>query len=164
MSKKAVSLIEKYVEEIKNQVDLPFSDVHAFKTHNDNHSLGRCQRVSFFNGEHTKYIISLNKKMLNCSEQDIKNTLLHELIHTIDGCFNHGDRFKYYAEKVNQKYGYHIARANSVKGFKEQIKYRYIVKCTKCGISKKYLKKSDVVKYPSLYRCPCGGHLESIEL
>lgn len=164
MSKKAVSLIEKYVEEIKNQVDLPFSDICAFKTHNDSYSLGRCQRVSFFNGEHIKYIISLNNKMLKCSEQDIKNTLLHELIHTIDGCFNHGDRFKYYAEKVNQKYGYHIARTNSVKGFKEQIKYKYAIKCTQCGKTQKFIKKSNVVKYPSLYICKCGGKLESIAL
>ena len=164
MSKKVVSLIEKYIEEIKNQVDLPFNKIHAVTTHNDNHSLGRCKRVSFFNGEHIKYIISLNKKMLNCSEHDIKNTLLHELIHTIDGCFNHGDRFKYYAEEVNQKYGYHVARTSNVEKFKEQIKYKYAIKCTTCGKTQKFVKKAKSVKYPCLYKCICGGHFIAMEL
>lgn len=48
-------------------------------------------------------------------EKIIQMTIVHELLHTCEGCFNHGAKWKYYAEVMNNKYGYQITRIYSHK-------------------------------------------------
>ena len=38
----------------------------------------------------------------------LKNFLMHELIHTIPGCFNHGKNWKKYIIDLNEKHGFRI--------------------------------------------------------
>ncbi len=40
----------------------------------------------------------------------IKNTIMHELIHCMPYCNNHGAEFKKYARYINEKLGYNISR------------------------------------------------------
>lgn len=42
------------------------------------------------------------------TDSDIKDTLYHEVIHCIPGCFNHGTDFKVVAALVNAKFGTHV--------------------------------------------------------
>lgn len=42
------------------------------------------------------------------SDSDIKDTLYHEIIHCIPGCFNHGKSFKIAALRVNAAYGTNV--------------------------------------------------------
>lgn len=43
----------------------------------------------------------------------LKDTIIHELLHTCPGCANHGAQWKALADKVNRAYGYNIRRLAS---------------------------------------------------
>lgn len=60
---------------------------------------------SYKNG---KYIISINKHILGSDTMVLEEIILHELIHTINGCFNHSPKFKKYCEILNKEYGYNL--------------------------------------------------------
>lgn len=51
--------------------------------------------------------ISISTQECN-TEEDIRNTLYHEVIHCAPGCFNHGKPFKALSAKVNAKYGTNV--------------------------------------------------------
>lgn len=102
----------------------------------------------------------------------LKNTLIHEILHTCEGCHNHGKLWKSYADKMNALYGYHISRlANQEeitacmeagtykpKPRRAQEPTRYIIECMGCGQTIKRSRESDFVRFPSMYRCGiCGG-------
>ena len=48
--------------------------------------------------------------VMELNEDIIKNTIMHELIHCMPGCSNHGEYFKKYDYYVNAKLGYDISR------------------------------------------------------
>jgi predicted SprT family Zn-dependent metalloprotease len=97
-------------------------------------ALGRCRRINkktyilefsstYFNSEH----ITVEEKL---------HTVYHELIHTIDGCFNHGDNFK--------RVGRMIERSTGIKGVGERVNtssskeykqatYKYKISCNGCN-------------------------------
>lgn len=95
-------------------------------------------------------------------EQKAKNKLLstvvHELIHTIPGCMNHGKLFKEYAARVNSKYPFlSIQRCTSMASYgvqKPVKKYSYIAKCSICNREWKYVRKPRIYNYISLCKCP----------
>lgn len=49
----------------------------------------------------------------NANAKACLNTLLHELLHTVPGCFNHGKLWKLYANKLNKKYNLRITRCTT---------------------------------------------------
>lgn len=161
-NQRATDLLLELKRQFRGILDFSDNTLNEVKLINNNTSLGMCRKYSF--GDSTYYNIYLNKKMLKCDDKQIKNTLLHELIHTIDGCFNHGDNFKKQAEIVNKLYGYNIQRSSSCQEFKNQLNFKYEVCCTNCGAKNKYFKKTNIVKYPNLYRCACGGELKVKQL
>ncbi len=117
---------------------------------------GRCS----FKGQ--EYQIELSSRLLDAPERSCRQTIAHELIHTCPDCMNHGNRFRYYAEKMNQKYGYHISRANSPEemGVEDNRKdARYIVECRQCGKQILRTRRSALTDHPSRYQCTCGGSL-----
>lgn len=50
-----------------------------------------------------KFYINISSRLLDESISDfpVKNTLMHEILHTMPNCFNHGDEWSELAEKVN---------------------------------------------------------------
>lgn len=101
----------------------------------------------------------------------LKNTIIHEVLHTCKGCQNHGKTWKYYAEKVNKAYGYNIKRCSTSeeKGIEfderksdaKRIKHSF--ECMKCGQIISRARESKFTKYYSHYRCGiCGGNFEKI--
>ena len=107
----------------------------------------------------------------------MKNTIIHELLHTCKGCMKHTGEWKQLAEKVNRYYGYNIKRCDSAdeKGISEEQKekiqkertatrkVKYIFKCTCCGQKVERCRESKFTKYPELYRCAvCHGKFERI--
>jgi predicted SprT family Zn-dependent metalloprotease len=88
-----------------------------------------------------KYHIEISPWVLELNEDIIKNTVIHEMIHCMPECDNHGEIFKYYANIVNTKLGYNISRVgnktvdyeNSNKENIEEIVYNYKIVCQKCG-------------------------------
>ena len=94
--------------------------------------------------------------MLELEDNIIKNTIIHELIHCIPYCNNHGIEFKKYAKLINNKYGYDISRVGDKKKdyeksnleYSEGQKYNYRVVCKGCKqefyrqrINKNFAKK-----------------------
>ena len=118
-----------------------------------------------------KHDIEISKWVLDLNDDIIKNTIMHELIHCLPYCNNHGKEFKKYAEYINQKLGYKIQRLgnkekdyenSNIKFEDKEITYKYKIKCKNCGLIfyRQRLKKNFIRDY----RCgKCKGRLELIE-
>lgn len=99
----------------------------------------------------------------------LKSTVMHELLHTCDGAFNHGKTWQRLADKVNTKYGYNIKRCTDAneKGIGEFVneinKPKYVFVCEDCGQEVKRFRESKFTKNYSLYRCGrCQGKFKRI--
>lgn len=78
------------------------------------------------------------------SDKDIKNTIMHELLHCYKECKGHDYMWQKYAGICNKKLGYHITRLANVKEmcnnnginaeeYIEMKGYKYEITCKKCG-------------------------------
>ena len=114
-----------------------------------------------------KHHIEISKWVMDLDEGIIKNTIIHELIHCLPNCNDHGDTFKKYSKYINSNLGYSISRLGNKEedykksnlDYKEENKYKYKIVCQKCGqeIYRQRLNK----KLLSRYRCgKCNGRLE----
>lgn len=90
-------------------------------------SLGRCRKFGV-----DMFQIQISKYLLKCDKELIKNTIYHELIHSIPKCFNHGYNFCYYANMINKMLGANVVIKNRDKQFGEQLQYKYKITCKKC--------------------------------
>jgi len=120
----------------------------------------RIIRIEKFNKHH----IEISKWVLDLEDKIIKNTIMHELIHCIPYCNNHGTEFKKYANMINLKYNYNISRVGDKKKdfeksnieFKETEKYNYKITCKGCKqvFYRQRLNKNFTKKYIC---AKCGG-------
>lgn len=113
------------------------------------------------------YLIDISAVLLDekNDEQGLKNTIIHELLHSCKGCMNHGKNWKYLAQKVNDAYGYNIKRVTSYeeKGVLEETKpvANHKVICLGCGCVYTRIKASKLITNTSRYRCGyCHGELK----
>ena len=128
--------------------------------------LGQCKVVST-----NTFDINISEAILqdNVDDQIALNTIMHELLHTVKGCFNHGSKWKMCADLVNTKLPqYNIKRVatrsetNLLTERKPPV-YKYTLRCIKCGQEIKRQKESKVIKNYKRYRCgKCGGKFEKI--
>jgi len=111
-----------------------------------------------------KHHIEISPWIMDLDENIIKNTILHELIHCLPNCNNHGDMFKKYANYINDKLGYNISRVGNKKEdyiksnleYKEKESYNYHIKCINCG--QEFFRKRLNRNFTRKYRCAkCGG-------
>ena len=105
------------------------------------------------------------------SDKATKDTIMHEILHTVDGCFDHKAKWQTMADKVNKAYGYNVKRGTSAeeKGIDSslmEIKHHkiYIIKCEKCGVEVVRHRKSDFVLFSSWYTHGngCGGQFKRV--
>lgn len=132
-------------------------------SNNDLQNVMMKKKVNYF------FQIELCKSMMNANEQEIKNVVAHEVLHTCSGCYNHGKLWKAYATKLNNIYGYNITSTTTYEkvGIQKPEKketYRYKITCQKCGKEFYRMKKSKLVTDTTRYRCGCGGKLKCIDL
>lgn len=114
-----------------------------------------------------KHHIEISKFVLEADEHIVKSVLAHEVLHTCEGCNNHGDRWKEYALRMNERYGYKIKRASTFAemGISSPIEeardsnIKYIIKCENCGKEYPRQRYTCVMKKINAYRCQCGGKL-----
>lgn len=115
-----------------------------------------------------RYTITLSEILLadNVNSVAIKDTMIHEILHTIPKCMNHGAEWKKYASIVNSHYPqYNIKRTTSCeeKGIEKTEKYKYVLKCKECGHTYFYTRQTKAVKNYEKFHCGyCEGHLELI--
>ena len=142
---------------------------------NAKHTLGLCKHRKEFvvkRGFYTKNYIYINKAFLTVEDElAIKSVLMHELIHTIRNCDNHGRMFKFYAKKANEDFGVKIStKASDLeceafdKGQKDLgIVPKYEVVCMECGQVTPFYRKNKLCNYllndiPNEYYCSkCGN-------
>lgn len=53
--------------------------------------------------------IEISPWVMGLNDDIIKNTIIHEIIHCLPGCSNHGDEFKKYAKYINSELDYDIS-------------------------------------------------------
>ena len=107
-------------------------------------------------------------------EASIRDTIAHEVVHTVPGCFNHGSRFKEVGTCL-EKHGYHVERLCKDDEYakfvsrKEASGMTYHVVCESCGWDGTRRKKlSKILKGimqedQRRYSCPkCGSHKLSV--
>lgn len=100
--------------------------------------------------------------------ESLKNTVIHELLHTCKNAFNHKTEWKRLAAKVNRHYNYGIKRTSSSeeKGVEEkaqprEIKHKFI--CKGCGMEVLRIRESNFTKNHERYACgKCGGKFEKV--
>lgn len=95
----------------------------------------------------------------------LRQTLVHELLHTCPGCRDHGKRWKAYAGLVSEKLGFKIERTVSTGAQEGPLRHeevKYILECQSCGARIERMRMSKAVKAPWRYRCRCGGKLRRV--
>ena len=114
--------------------------------------------------EKGRQVIEVAGRIAQGPEESCLETLAHEVLHTCPGCRNHGDRWKGYAQRMNEEYGYHISRTSTDEEMGlEGRPYKYLLRCEQCGIEFKRFRASPLTRHPERYRCRCGGRLERVE-
>jgi predicted SprT family Zn-dependent metalloprotease len=127
------------------------------------------------------FSININAILLDekNNEQGLKNTIIHELLHSCKGCMNHGYKWNYYADKVNRTYGYNIKRTSScdekglseesqekqkdIRTNKQQNRKQYEIICQKCGHKYIRYRVSKLTQHPECYVCSvCHGKLKVV--
>ena len=112
--------------------------------------------------------IEISQRLLadQVPESSLRSTIVHEILHTCPGVKGHGSLWKHYAAVMMERHpDYRIATTTSPGelGVSEAAEdHRYILVCSRCGKKICRDRMSSVVKYPSRYRCRCGGRIERI--
>ena len=114
-----------------------------------------------------KHHIEISPWVMELEKNIIKNTIMHELIHCLPYCNNHGAEFKKYAKIINSTYGYDISRVGNKKKdfeksnieFKEKENYKYKIICKGC--KQEFFRKRLNRNFTRKYRCAkCGGRFD----
>lgn len=75
-------------------------------------------------------------------DHDIKNVIIHEILHTFEDTIGHKTKWKYYANYVNNRTDYYIERTESIDNIytrankvrpRREIHYKWEITCEKCG-------------------------------
>lgn len=149
-------LFNEVKKEVQGLLPYPNNIYGKINTFKAIRTLGRCKKNSIY------FQILLNEYMNGCTDQEIKNTLAHELIHTCPYCFNHGKNFKFYAEFLNRKLGYNIRTKSNCENFRNnRPKPKYTLICKECG--KEHHRYRKLQYHIDMYQCKCGGKLKIIE-
>ena len=112
------------------------------------------------------FAISLSKFFKDNPLEEVMQTLVHEILHTLPNCMNHGAEWKNAAAVVNSKYGYNVSRLSSMEmanltAVDIEIQRRYTVVCLDCGNELYRERKSKLITHTHNYTCgKCGGELQ----
>lgn len=116
--------------------------------------------------KYNKHHIEISKWLMDLNDDIIKNTIIHEIIHCLPDCNNHGKEFKKYSKLINEKLGYNITRLGNKKEdyeksnlkFDENPKIKYVIVCENCGLI--YYRQRMTKNFTKKYRCgKCKGKL-----
>lgn len=112
--------------------------------------------------------IEISKWVMELDDSIIKNTIIHELIHCLPFCNNHGEHFKKYAKYINEKLRYDIKRVGNPKVdfekshipyMEKEEEYKYKIICQGCG--QEIYRKRFNINLIRKYICgKCGGRLQ----
>lgn len=127
--------------------------------------LGDCKYRTWTTGQKYDIHIRITTYLQEATEQNIRETIAHELCHTCPGD-GHGKEWKHWASILNHTYGYSISRVASESECATIPKPPkvHIVRCTHCGLEYTRSRHSNLTLHPENYRCgKCHGKLELIK-
>ena len=156
------NLLAKAIQEVKEQGIKPGNIDPTLYVSNAAKEFGRCTHTG------SNFEIRISKYIMNNPEKDLMQTIVHEVLHSVPGCMNHGAQWKKAAEIMNKAKGYDISRLTSTSAANltkehQAVLTRYVVACADCGNEIYRQRKSKLINYPELYTCGvCGGELERI--
>lgn len=136
-------------------VGIPFKPNVSIKWYNSRSNFGVCE----YNTDYDYYCIKINKMLAGDKIGDklTRSVILHELIHTCEGCQNHGDLFNEYAARLNEKYAYTISQYVDLPESKTALGFEIVAECPECGEKYYFKKRSKFVKVAGAgYECVCG--------
>ena len=147
-----------------------------FNNRKNSRVLGTCTYIGTLDGI-PRYKITINKAYLqNSDPQSVHDTIVHEVLHSIPGCMNHGEKWSYYARQfMTALPQFNISRCTNNEGFKNYLKKametqaKYTIICKKCGARFYKTRKSQWMDYLMrggkcyAYHRGCGGDFEVIQ-
>lgn len=151
--KEDVELISKLgYNDVDNNKYIPVINTKMTKT------LGRC--TEYHGREGSEYTIEINNNYLRTADsENVHATIMHEVIHSVDGCLNHGPKWKSIAKEVSKAYGFkNIERITYDNEYAKILEkgFRHYVKCPNCGKIWKFSKKDKRVKAVINHHAHCG--------
>ena len=137
---------------------------------------GMCTYIGTLDGI-PRYKITINRAYLqNSDSQSVHDTIAHEVLHSIPGCMNHGEKWNYYARQfMTALPQFNISRCSNNEGFNNYLKRametqaKYTIICKKCGARFYKARKSQWMEYIMgggkcyAHHRGCGGDFEVIQ-
>lgn len=154
-----------YVQECKRELDslgIQYGNVVEIKINSRaKKRLGLCTLTP------AGYVIEISNILLadSVDVKTLKETIIHEILHTCDGCLNHGKKWKALADKVNAEFNYSISRCANAAAIGIKIEpptIKYLLFCEQCNTVFFRSKMTKVVQHPENYVCRCGGEIKRI--
>ena len=122
------------------------------------------------------YTIEVSSRILadHISENFVKDTIIHELLHTCPGCMNHGPEWQRRASVVRRTYGYNLhARSSkeecenaglSTRNYKTDARYRIFCEACDKIVAYRY-HRCGLTKNLERFRCSsCHGPLKLLDI
>ena len=177
-----VDIFREIKDIIQTLKDLKIADITnqyylvEFNNRKNSRVLGMCTYIGTLNGN-PRYKITINKAYLqNSDPQSVHDTIVHEVLHSIPGCMNHGEKWNYYARQfMTALPQFNISRCSNNEGFNNYLKKametqaKYTIICKKCGARFYKTRKSQWMDYLMrggkccAYHKNCDGDFEVIQ-
>lgn len=153
-------LVTKYHKELKEK-GYPVRDIREVKFSRSVRTHGKCT-IHYDN----TVTITISEVAFSGGNEALKNTIFHELTHSIRGCKGHEEVWQRYADEIGRMYGVKIQQYVSkeervaCKEYKES-RYNWKVTCPNCGHSWKSYRKTKVIDaLMNGRKCTCScGHV-----
>jgi hypothetical protein len=140
-------------------------------------SLGRCHTI-FPQGEpeNRECTIHINRAFLSgyMSPECLKSTMMHEFVHTLDNCNNHGAQFQLWEKRINEAFGLDLGTRATIPEAKEFLRgnvplAKDLVVCVDCGHYRPFVRKTKKIvgrdgRFIPNFRCNCGEHSNCLVL
>jgi len=125
-------LLNKCMKEL-DALNIPYGNIHKIEYADVGKCLGKC--IAYYE---EVFDIQISELFKNCEADilDLKAIIMHELLHTCDGCNNHGELWRKYAALVDSAYhydvlGFRTRRQVFLKEKEKEIIHRLV--CPNCG-------------------------------
>lgn len=156
MTQKEINKLLKNSIKLLKKLDIPISeniDNNIYLNNRYKKILATCDK------KNSKYIIEINSHILHSNKKILEEIIIHELIHTIKGCYNHSPLFQRYCHKINNLSDYNIQTLYDFNSIVYDNMNVYEIECQKCHKKYRFYLKNDKVKNTNNYICHCGGNL-----
>ncbi len=165
---RSICELDRLIKEVKfdmEAIGVPFNEECPIELNNKlSRALGRCKYRRDWNGSMYAYVIEINEMYFeSATDNELKSTICHELIHSAKRCVNCGHKgfWKRYSERMEVNYPdkYIIKRTTYSKQYTEALRkkkensYKYEVYCPKCGATCRRKSKCKLVQHPEYYSC-----------